>query len=108
MSLTVKLSAAFLAISMPLISAADSWKDESGHGKGRGHGHARHEFKQEYRDGNCKVERKLERSGEYKEERKCRGPHHGHYGQGPVHAPAPHPAVVQPGVTIYGSVHIPR
>ena len=30
------------------------------------------EFKEEYDDGRCKVERKLEKSGEYKEEIKCR------------------------------------
>ena len=33
----------------------------------------RRAFKQEYDDGRCKVERKWERSGEYKEEVKCRG-----------------------------------
>jgi hypothetical protein len=31
------------------------------------------EYKQEYRQGNCKIERKWERNGEYKEERKCKG-----------------------------------
>ncbi len=31
------------------------------------------EFKEEYDDGRCKFERKLEKSGEYKEEVKCRG-----------------------------------
>jgi hypothetical protein len=37
--------------------------------------HRRHraEFKEEYWDGNSKVERKLEKNGEYKEERKCKG-----------------------------------
>lgn len=29
-------------------------------------------FKEEYNDGNCKVERELKEDGEYKEERKCR------------------------------------
>ena len=47
--------------------------------RGRGYGgegerrRERRAFKEEYDDGNCKVERKLEKSGEYKEERKCRG-----------------------------------
>ena len=41
-------------------------------------------FKQEYDDGNCKVERKWEANGEYKEEVKCRGgrrayPAYGYY-----------------------------
>jgi hypothetical protein len=33
----------------------------------------RRAFKEKYDDGNCKIERKWERNGEYKEERKCRG-----------------------------------
>ena len=57
---------------------ADPWKDESGKGRW---GHERRgyraynmdrEYKQEYRQGNCKIERKWERNGEYKEERKCK------------------------------------
>ncbi len=67
---------------------ADPGKDESGKGRGRAgyergdgpgdrHGDERprravRAFKQEYDDGTCKVERKLEKSGEYKEEVKCR------------------------------------
>ena len=46
---------------------ADPWKDESGKGR-----HGR-EYKQEYWDGNCKVEQKWKK-GEYKEERKCKRP----------------------------------
>ena len=30
-------------------------------------------YKQEYRQGNCKIERKWERDGGYKEETKCKG-----------------------------------
>jgi hypothetical protein len=87
---------------LPLMATADSWKDESGHGRGHGygHGHDRHEYKEEYWDGNCKIERKLEKSGEYKEERKCRAPRQGHYRQGPAYMPVPPPVVVHPGVTI--------
>jgi hypothetical protein len=48
---------------------ADDWKDESGKGKR----HDRREFKEEYWDGNCKVERKM-KHGEYKEKRKCKPP----------------------------------
>jgi surface antigen len=67
MSLLAGLLAATLA---PAGAAqADPWKDESGHGR-RGGG----EWKEEFRDGNCKVERKWEKDGEYKEERKCKGP----------------------------------
>lgn len=65
---------------------ADRDKDESGHGRnwhaydrdddddGKRRGHAYgHERKEEYRDGNCKIERKWEKNGDYKEERKCKG-----------------------------------
>ena len=71
-------------------ASADPWKDESGHGRWRGgyergydgprrgYGYERprrerRAFKEEYDDGRCKVERKWERNGGYKEERKCRG-----------------------------------
>jgi hypothetical protein len=55
---------------------ADPRKDESG--KGRWGGYERsynydREYKQEYRQGGCKVERKWERDGGYKEETKCKG-----------------------------------
>lgn len=62
---------------------ADPWKDESGKGRwggggdgrgyyGRSYNEAR-EYKQEFYRGPCKVERKWERNGEYKEETKCKG-----------------------------------
>lgn len=93
-----------LLLTLPLTALADPWKDESGHGKRRGH-HQR-EYKEEYWDGNCKVERKLEKSGEYKEERKCKGRPYSHYEPAPVYVPAP--VVVEPGVTIHGTVRIPH
>jgi hypothetical protein len=85
------------ALSLILVGSAgsafaDPDKDESGKGRWRGgyersydgpgrgyvHGYERprrerRAFKEEYDDGRCKVERKWERNGEYKEERKCRG-----------------------------------
>ncbi len=73
-------------------ASADPDKDESGKGRWRGgyersyddpgrgyrysyerRRHERRAFKQEYDDGRCKYERKLEKSGEYKVEVKCRG-----------------------------------
>ena len=74
-------------------ASADPWKDESGKGRwrggyergydhpGRGYGdrYERRAFKQEYDDGRCKYERKLEKSGEYKEEVKCRGGYRSSY-----------------------------
>lgn len=41
--------------------------------------HERYAAKEEYWDGNCKVERKWERNGDYKEERKCKGGQHREY-----------------------------
>ena len=74
------------------VAFADPGKDESGKGRERGARELRfdldeargredrreaprrasREFKEEYDDGRCKTERKLEKSGEYKEEIKCR------------------------------------
>lgn len=84
--------AAFCALTMLAGPAfADPHKDESGKGRwgyergerefnfDRGHDRGRRaygyerEYKQEFRQGNCKIERKWERSGEYKEEVKCKG-----------------------------------
>lgn len=79
--------------------SADPDKDESGHGRGyEGQRYYGGEQKEEYWEGGCKVERKWERSGEYKEERKCPdGPNH-HWGDVP--APSviiqPPPIVIQP------------
>jgi hypothetical protein len=77
---------AFLVLgALTVLSApafADPWKDESGKGRwgyyGRGdYGRSAYnesrEYKQEFRQGNCKIERKWERNGEYKEETKCKG-----------------------------------
>lgn len=67
------MSLLFLALaSVSSAAMADPWKDESGKGR-----HGR-EYKQEYWDGNCKVERKFKKDGGYKEERKCKGAHRDH------------------------------
>jgi hypothetical protein len=58
---------------------------ERGYSYERGYGYdqprrrASREFKEEYDDGRCKVERKLEKSGEYKEEVKCRSGYRSSY-----------------------------
>lgn len=62
----VMVSALLALWTLPV--GAAPWKDESGDGRGRGRGG---EWKEEFWDGNCKVERKWEKGGEYKEERKC-------------------------------------
>jgi hypothetical protein len=99
--LSIPLFAAAILLA-PWAAAADPYKDESGHGK-RKHGHR--EYKEEYWEGNCKVERKWEKSGEYKEERKCKGPTH--YGHAPAYAPAPvYVPAPEPGITIQGTVRV--
>lgn len=55
-------------------AVADSNKDKSGQGR---YGYEKKKGKEEYWDGNCKVERKWKKNGGYKEERKCKGPGHG-------------------------------
>ena len=73
--------AAFCSLAMLASPAlADPYKDESGKGRWGYHRGDRaynldREYKQEFRQGNCKIERKWERSGEYKEEVKCKGGH---------------------------------
>jgi hypothetical protein len=81
----MKTSAFVLAALLALTGAAsaDPWKDESGKGRWRGEyrddyrggygGPYAREDKEEFRRGDCKIERKWERSGEYKEEIKCKG-----------------------------------
>jgi hypothetical protein len=69
MKMTIAALLAVFLTSAATGAAADPWKDESG--KGKGHGR---EYKEEYWDGNCKVERKFKKDGQYKEKRKCKGP----------------------------------
>lgn len=57
-----------VCLSLSPLALADPDKDESGHGR-RG----KREFKEEFWDGSCKIERELKRNGDYKEERKCQG-----------------------------------
>jgi len=68
-------------------------------------GHGRHEFKEKYYDGNCKVERKF-KDGKYKEKRKCREPEHVVHAPSPVYVPAP-VVVPPPGVTVNATVRLP-
>lgn len=111
MELTMKMKSIPLLIAVvffaPLVALADPDKDERGHGKRK---YGRGEYKEEYWDGNCKVERKIEGNGEYKEERKCKG-----YTQGPrpsyaparVHVPPPvYIPSPEPGIVIQGTVRV--
>jgi hypothetical protein len=98
-----------LLTAFPLTASADN-------DHGRGHKHGKHESKEVYWDGNCKVERKHKKNGDYKEKRKCKGPQHGYYAPEPrhfhrapavVHVPAPPAVILEPGITVHGTVRIP-
>jgi hypothetical protein len=105
-----RLTLIALCACVPLAALADRDKHEGGHGK---HGKHRAEFKEEYWDGNCKVERKLKKNGDYKEERKCKAaqpaavyvPAPVYVAPAPVYV-APTPVIVEPGITINGTVRL--
>jgi surface antigen len=63
---TILLTALAAVFAAPVAMA-----DHDDHDRGHGHGHGNK--KEEYWDGNCKVERKW-KHGEYEEKRKCRAP----------------------------------
>lgn len=46
---------------------------DRGYDRGRNSYNMDRDYKQEFRQGNCKVKRKWKRNGEYKEETKCKG-----------------------------------
>jgi len=107
----LRISAVVIAFaSVPLAALAHrDHDDDGGHGK---HRHGRSEYKHEYWDGNCKVKIK-QKHGDYKEERKCKGPEHVHAApvyvvpQPVVVAPQPvYVPAVEPGVTIRATIPI--
>ena len=65
----------------------------------RHHHHHKREHKEEYWDGQCKVERKWKSNGEYKEKRKCEQPRHAHREPRPVYV-QPQPVYVQPPAVV--------
>ncbi|RDJ99277.1 hypothetical protein [Paraburkholderia lacunae] len=76
------LASALLPALLAVVSLgahADPWKDEKHHGG---------DYKEEYWDGACKVERKWKGNGEYKEKSKCKG------GPSPAVIYQPPPAVI--------------
>lgn len=79
-------------IATPLTSLAH----DHGH-----HHHHKREHKEEYWDGQCKVERKWKKNGEYKEKRKCR--------DRPVVYQQPQPVYIAPqpqGIVINSQIHL--
>ena len=71
------LTALLAAVSIG--AQAGPWKDEKHHGG---------DYKEEYWDGACKIERKWKGNGEYKEKSKCKG------GPSPAVIYQPAPAVI--------------
>ena len=78
MRMAFTLWLACITATVAVSALADRVKDESGRGRSnyergeyRAPKHKGNEYKEEYRDGNCKIERKWERNGSYKEEWKC-------------------------------------
>ncbi|MGQ0655306.1 MAG: hypothetical protein ACT4P4_24080 [Betaproteobacteria bacterium] len=80
----IKATLAILACSSAVLSAGTAFADPDRDESGKRHRYYsersddrrwhRGEGKEEYWDGNCKVERKWKKNGEYKEERRCRAP----------------------------------
>lgn len=54
-------------LAFPITALADDDDDDY---RGR---HYQRDYKEKYRDGPCKVERKYKRNGDYEEKRKCKG-----------------------------------
>ena len=63
------------------------------HDHGHRHHHHKRDYKEEYWDGQCKVERKWKKNGEYKEKRKCK--------DSPVVYRAPQPVYMTPPPAVY-------
>jgi hypothetical protein len=89
----MKRTFALLSICIP---AALAMAPLVGHADDDDHHHYRHrrEHKEEYWDGQCKVERKWKENGEYKEKRKCKD--RGYYQGQPVYVAPPVYAAPQP------------
>lgn len=64
------MAVALMALVAASPALGDPWKDESGHGRGWGKG----EWWHEHRRGDCRIERKWSRNGDYREEIRCDGP----------------------------------
>lgn len=92
-----------LLLPLALLALSPSaWSDHDEDGRGR----RGREYEEEYWDGNCKVERKFKKNGEYKEKRKCKQGPPAYYVPAPVQV-VPAPAIpIQPGVTIQGTVRL--
>ena len=82
---------ALVSICLPVVLIATPLSSQA---HDRHHHHHKREHKEEYWDGQCKIERKWKKNGEYKEKRKCRD-RPVVYQQQPVYA-EPQPVFVAP------------
>jgi hypothetical protein len=98
------LPVALLAWPLGALAHDDDHNDQ---GRGGYHQHQR-DAKQTFYDGNCTVEQKFKKNGEYKEKRKCHGPHYRVYQAAPTFVPAPIYYGGRPGITINGTYTFPR
>ena len=94
--LSIAIGAAATAMVFSTCTYADDDDDERGRGKGRGREH-----KEEYWDGNCKVKRKWEKDGRYKEERECEGRDRRHGDEHRTVVVRPYPVAVPAPVVVY-------
>lgn len=85
---------AILSVCLPVaLVAVPATSFAHGHGH---HHHHKHGHKEEYWDGQCKVERKWKGNGEYKEKRKCRDRPMVYQAPQPVYMAPPAPVYVAP------------
>lgn len=69
-----KLAGIVVALACVSVAAPVFADPPEGRGYKKHHRHEKsREYKEEYWDGDCKVERKYKENGDYKEERKCEG-----------------------------------
>lgn len=84
---------------LPTVADSDKYESGKGYYKEDRRGYKGGEYKEEYWDGNCKVERKWEKNGKYKEKRKCEGPRaYGNYP--PPGYQDPGAVILSPGIII--------
>ena len=90
---------AILSVCLPVaLVAAPSTSFAHDHGHRH---HHKHNHKEEHWDGQCKVERKWKKNGEYKEKRKCNDRPGGYYAPQPVYvAPQPQGLVIDSRIVI--------
>ena len=89
---------ALVSICLPVVLIATPLSSQA---HDRHHHHHKREHKEEYWDGQCKVERKWKKNGEYKEKRKCR--------DRPVVYQQPQPVYIAPqpqGIVINSQIHL--